>query len=169
VFPASFMLTDRLDHIEGPPFPVRGAFADVYKATYKGHLMAVKAFKTTSVEGLENLQKVSSLILGTIEQDNYINLQRLVKGILGWRWLRHKNILPFVGITPPPISTVSPWMENGTIVGFVKAHPKQNPFSLVGFLCFILGNTDQWHSLLMRPVAYNTFTNMNSSMGTSGG
>jgi len=66
------MLTDRLDHIEGPPPLMRGAFVDVYKAMHKGHPMVAKAFKITSAESLESLQKVSGLIFDMIEQDTYI-------------------------------------------------------------------------------------------------
>jgi len=66
VLPASFELTDGFDHIEGQPL-ASGAFADVYKATYKGQPVVAKAFKTTSVENSEDLHRVSGLIFDTIE------------------------------------------------------------------------------------------------------
>ena len=55
---------------------------------------------------------------------------------MGWKWLQHKNILPFVGVTsePPPFSMVSAWMENGNIMSFIKANQNQNPFNLVGIV-----------------------------------
>ena len=61
ILPASFMLTDGFDHIEQRPF-TSGGFADVYKATYKGQLVVAKALKTTAVDDLENVHKVSSPI-----------------------------------------------------------------------------------------------------------
>jgi len=58
VLPASFILKDGFDHIEPRPF-TSGGFADVYKATYKGQLVVAKALKTTAVDDLENVHKVS--------------------------------------------------------------------------------------------------------------
>ena len=60
ILPASFMLIDGFDHIDELPF-ANGGFADVYKATYKGQLVVAKALKTTSMDDLENVHKVSSL------------------------------------------------------------------------------------------------------------
>jgi len=97
--------------------------------------------------------------------------QHSAKEIVGWKWLQHENLLPFLGVTttPSPFSMVSPWMENGNIISFLKTTPDQNPFSLVGVLYFRFGNTDLWNSLWMWPMAYYTYTNMTSSTVTSKG
>jgi hypothetical protein len=52
---------------------------------------------------------------------------------VGWKWLRHDNILPFLGVTslPQPFRMVSPWMENGNIMRFLKNRLEENPFALV--------------------------------------
>ena len=50
---------------------------------------------------------------------------------MGWKWLRHDNVLPFLGVTSMPFRMVSPWMENGNIMNFLKYNPEQNPFDLV--------------------------------------
>jgi hypothetical protein len=65
-----------------------------------------------------------------------LHLQRFAKGVVKWKWLRHENILPFVGVTsePPPFSIISAWMENGNIMSFIRANPDQDPFILVGTL-----------------------------------
>ena len=55
------MLADGFDHIDRRPF-ANGGFADVYKATYKGRLVVAKALKTTPIDDLEDVHKVSSLI-----------------------------------------------------------------------------------------------------------
>ena len=65
VLPASFMLTDGFDHIEPRPF-TSGGFADVYQAKYKGQLVVAKALKTTAMDDLENVHKVSGRIFCTI-------------------------------------------------------------------------------------------------------
>lgn len=63
---------------------------------------------------------------------------------MGWKSLRHDNVLPFVGVAsiPSPFSVVSAWMENGNIMNFMKVTPDQNPFSLVSTSRSVLGNTD---------------------------
>lgn len=57
----------------------------------------------------------------------------LVKEVIGWKWLQHENILPFIGVTltPPLFSIVSERMENGNIVDFIKARPDHNRLRLV--------------------------------------
>lgn len=53
--------------------------------------------------------------------------------MVGWRWLEHENILPFVGVmfTPPLISIVSALMEYGNIMDFIKKNQTYNRLSLV--------------------------------------
>jgi hypothetical protein len=56
----------------------------------------------------------------------------LVGEVVGWKWLRHENILPFVGvILSPSFSIVSEWMENGDIMNFTRIHPDYNRLRLV--------------------------------------
>lgn len=55
------MLTDGFDEIEAEPF-ASGGFAELYRATYKGQPVVAKALKTTSVNDLENMHRVSGLI-----------------------------------------------------------------------------------------------------------
>jgi hypothetical protein len=70
ILPASFMLTGGFDHIEPRPF-TSGGFADVYKATYKGQPVVAKALKTTAMDDLENVHKVSGRIFRTVAQSAY--------------------------------------------------------------------------------------------------
>ena len=53
--------------------------------------------------------------------------------MVGRKWLQHKNILPFVGVTftSLSVSIVSALMENGNIMGFIKANQSYNRPSLV--------------------------------------
>ena len=54
-----------------------------------------------------------------------------------WKTLRHRNVLPLLGVTvtedPCRLVMVSNWMENGNINTFVKAHPDVNRLELVRF------------------------------------
>ena len=51
-----------------------------------------------------------------------------------WKFLRHPNVLPLVGVTMPETRStmISGWMQNGDINEFVKAHPDVNWLELVG-------------------------------------
>jgi len=57
----------------------------------------------------------------------------LAKEVVGWKWIQHENILPFVGVTfaPPPVSIVSELMDNGNIMEFIKINQKYNRLRLV--------------------------------------
>jgi len=70
------MLTDGFDHIEPRPF-TSGGFADVYKAKYKGQLVVAKALKTTAVDDLENVHKVSGRNFCTIFRSAYCTFPAL--------------------------------------------------------------------------------------------
>ena len=50
-----------------------------------------------------------------------------------WRFLRHPNVLPLLGvsISENRLAMVSAWMENGNINQFVQTHPEANPLKLV--------------------------------------
>jgi serine/threonine protein kinase len=52
-----------------------------------------------------------------------------------WKELDHPNILPFLGVDMalryPTCCLVSPWMKNGNVLAFIKAHPDSDRLSLV--------------------------------------
>ena len=73
------MLKEGFDDIEERPF-TSGGFADVYRATYKGRPVVAKALKTTSVENLENLHKVSDPVFCTTTPSVYVKFSALCEG-----------------------------------------------------------------------------------------
>jgi len=168
VLPASLMLTDPII----PQPSVSDRFPDAYMGTYRGQSVVAKDFNATPVEGIGKLPKVGGLISNMVAQYSYVTfVQRFAREVVGWKWLRHENILPFIGVASSSlhISIVSPWMISQTITNFMKGNPEQDPLSLVGISCFVSSNTNPWCSLSMWPMAYNTCMNMGSSMGTSKG
>ena len=56
-------------------------------------------------------------------------IKLLASEVVGWKWLRHENILPFVGVTPE-FAIVSDFMEDGNIVKFIANHPRHNRLHL---------------------------------------
>ncbi|KAF9648290.1 kinase-like protein [Thelephora ganbajun] len=75
-------------------------------------------------------------VLKVTDQTDLEKLRRLlVKEVVGWKWLRHENILPFLGVLskPPSFSIVSERMDNENIMNFVRARPNFNR------LCLLVG------------------------------
>lgn len=49
-----------------------------------------------------------------------------------WRRLRHKNIIPLLGITIQPLQLVSEWMSGGDLTDYIEQYPNTNRLGLVG-------------------------------------
>ena len=52
-----------------------------------------------------------------------------------WKFLRHPNLLPLIGVTmtETQFAMTSEWMINGNINDFVKAHPDVDRLGLVSY------------------------------------
>jgi len=72
------MLTDGFDDIEERSF-TGGGFADVYRATYKGQPVVVKALETNAFN-LRDVNEVSGLIFCAVVRSVYVMLSVLCKG-----------------------------------------------------------------------------------------
>ncbi|KAF9786168.1 kinase-like domain-containing protein, partial [Thelephora terrestris] len=92
-----------------------GGYADVWKGIYCAQDVAVKVIRTYSTDDLLKIMK------------------RLCKEVVMWRFLRHPNILPLLGVsmTENQFAVVSEWMRNGNINQFVRAHPEVNRLKLL--------------------------------------
>ena len=40
-----------------------------------------------------------------------------------WKRLEHRNIVPFLGITPDPLQLISEWMPGGDLTEYIKKYP----------------------------------------------
>ena len=60
-------------------------------------------------------------------------VQRFCKEAVTWKFLRHPNVLPLVGVTISEVrlAMISNWMTNGNINDFVTSHPEVDRLSLV--------------------------------------
>jgi serine/threonine protein kinase len=63
------------------------------------------------------------------------SIQRFCKEAVGWKTLRHPNVLPLLGVTMTETRfvMVSEWMVNGNINQFVKANINADRLGLVRF------------------------------------
>ena len=48
-----------------------------------------------------------------------------------WKWLKHQNIVSFIGVTQDPLQFVSEWMPNGTLTDYLGKNPDVNRVDLV--------------------------------------
>ena len=131
IFPQSFILEQAFDERETAPFAT-GGFSDIYKATIDGRPVAIKTLRVTTTE-CKKAHKVNRSVIKMSEQLIMRESKLLAKEVVGWKWLQHDNILPFLGIVlePPRFSIISERMENGNIMCFIKAHPDHNRLRLV--------------------------------------
>ena len=72
---------------------------------------------------------------------NEIVLQKFCREVVIWKFLRHPNVLPLLGVTMTEtrFAMISDWMANGNINEFVKANPGVDRLKLVGAF-FLLGD-----------------------------
>jgi serine/threonine protein kinase len=104
-----------------------GGFSDVFKARNKaGRFVALKRIRITSthVQKLDLIQVRTSEYPIKLASIPLTARQRLHKEALVWTQLRHRSILPFLGIDkstfPEHPCLVSPWMDGGTLLNFVQ-------------------------------------------------
>ncbi|KLO15208.1 kinase-like protein [Schizopora paradoxa] len=92
-------------------FPIAsGGFGDVWRGEWEDRTVALKT--------------VRAAIL--VSQNDDTIHRRLCKEVLLWRQLRHRHLLEFIGICNDVLQSpaiVSPWMQNGSVLQFVRLQP----------------------------------------------
>ena len=58
--------------------------------------------------------------------------QAFCKEAVIWKYLKHPNVLPLLGVTTTPPQLISKWVCGGNLLGYVKKHPDVDPLRLVG-------------------------------------
>ncbi|KAF8174662.1 kinase-like domain-containing protein, partial [Mycena galopus ATCC 62051] len=86
-----------------------GGFGDIWKGLVHGHTVCVKIMRIFQNDRIKDLLKEFS------------------REALIWRQLCHPNLLPFFGLYYHDLDNrlclVSPWMENGNVVEFLRKNP----------------------------------------------
>jgi len=98
-----------------------GGYADVWEGTFDGRKVALKIVRTWLIKDPHKLVK------------------RLWREHVIWSTLNHPNILPFLGFCVGDSSGlnvltpwfVSPWMDNGTVLDYLKIHPSADRLKIV--------------------------------------
>ncbi|TDL21451.1 kinase-like protein, partial [Rickenella mellea] len=115
IYPDCLSLT-KVERLGEDPL-MGGGFADIWKGEFAKRPVALKALRV-------------------FVHDSSAKKETVFKAVV-WRQLRHRNILPFYGIfkgdsTFDRVCLVSPWMDAGNIVNFLKHSPSSDRISLLG-------------------------------------
>ncbi|KAF9022758.1 kinase-like protein, partial [Hymenopellis radicata] len=103
-----------------------------------------------TMEGKKVCLKVLRLFLtGSGREDSELRLRKdYCREAMVWRQLRHRNVLPFLGVDndlfAPSFCLISLWMENGIIVSFLKRNPAHDHLQAV---CEIAQGIQYLHEL----------------------
>ncbi|KAF7376709.1 Kinase-like protein [Mycena sanguinolenta] len=94
-------------------FRERGGFGEVYQASLNGRTVALKRLSTSLTANIEDQRRAQVL-----------PAKRFCREVFTWRRLRHKFVLPLMGVDrdtfPPFLAMVSPWMEHGTALDYSR-------------------------------------------------
>ncbi|KAJ7202377.1 kinase-like domain-containing protein [Mycena pura] len=102
--PAALFISGVSDPDQHPTF--RGGFGDVYRASFAGKRVALKRIRTFTADSIANQIRL-----------------KFCREALVWQGLRHRFILPLLGIDrhtfTPSFCMVSPWMKYGTVLKYL--------------------------------------------------
>ncbi|KAK0435392.1 kinase-like domain-containing protein [Armillaria borealis] len=92
-----------------------GGFSDIWKGrtTNGGSSVCLKVLRIFVNNGVQNADTIIS---------------KFCREALVWRNVKHPNVLPFLGVNKeifaPSFCLISPWMDNGDIMSFLRRHPR---------------------------------------------
>ncbi|KAJ7121648.1 kinase-like domain-containing protein [Mycena epipterygia] len=102
-----------------------GGFADIYHGRY------------TNADGeqVEVALKVLRIFQDHSEDTGRRVLQKFVKEAIVWRYLKHPNILPFLGVDDttfpvPRMAMVSPWMPQGSVLNYMSENSPVSRYAI---------------------------------------
>ncbi|KAF7366679.1 Kinase-like protein [Mycena sanguinolenta] len=109
ILPSSLFITGVTGKEEHPTFG--GAYGDIYRASYENQNVALKYIRGVQFMRGPDLRRIRL---------------KFCREALVWKALHHPHILPFLGIDgdgfPSSLCMVSPWMEHGTVMNYLKEH-----------------------------------------------
>jgi hypothetical protein len=144
-FPPSLLISG-VKVYDGGPWKY-GGFADIFRGEYNNVPIVVKRLTRLSGSDMYYVHKVRDAFISLCSRSHLRLLQIVTRETLVWRQLKHRSILPFIGIDVDSSqsslipSLISPWMSRGTLTEYMKStdyRPEADAFRLV--CTFLLSN-----------------------------
>ena len=115
---------------------IAGGFSDIREGIYRERLVAVKTLRVSPTEDLEKMRKVCVWLEHNVRCNDEYTPQQFCKEVILWNSLSHPNILKMIGvlerIDERDFSTISEWMNHGSIIDYVRdCHHNPNRLELV--------------------------------------
>lgn len=106
-----------------------GGFADIYHGRYA----------TGDGEEVEVALKVLRIFQDQSDDGRRVLLQKFTEEALVWRYLKHPNILPFLGVDgtafpTPTMAMVSPWISQGSVLNYMAENSPASRYA-IGLVC----------------------------------
>ena len=114
--------------------------ASPIKDIHKGYIgqqvvcLKVLRFFSSQEDREKRLGKVAYIRWCPLGCLTLIPQQDFSREVLVWSQLSHPNVLPFLGASKtlfPSFCLISPWMNNGNILAYLKTHPEHNRLNSV--------------------------------------
>ncbi|KAJ7862987.1 kinase-like domain-containing protein, partial [Mycena leptocephala] len=101
-----------------------GGFSNIYFGRYENS----ESFQT------EVALKVLKIFENQTADDRVLLHRKFVKEVLVWRFLRHENIIPLLGVfqtaSLPSLAMVSPWMPRGSVLKYMADHSPSSTYAM---------------------------------------
>ncbi|KAK7029790.1 Non-specific serine/threonine protein kinase [Favolaschia claudopus] len=111
--PSSLFITNVTGKEQHPTYG--GSYGDIFRARFGTQIVALKYMRAVHFLRGTDLRRIRL---------------KFCREALVWKELQHPNILPCMGIDgdsfPSALCMVSPWMEHGTVMNYLKEHGHQN-------------------------------------------
>jgi hypothetical protein len=106
--------------------PVKyGGFSDIYHGRYT----------TYDGGGKDVALKVLKIFQDQSDGDRHLLLQKFAKEALVWHYLKHSNIVPFLGVDEmtfpaPTMAMVSSWMSEGSVLNYMAENSPVSRYAI---------------------------------------
>ncbi|KAF7330225.1 Serine/threonine-protein kinase STY8 [Mycena venus] len=123
-------------------YPIaHGGFANIYHGKYT----------KSNGDKVEVALKVLKIFEDQSEESRRILLGRFFREALAWHYLKHRNIVRFLGVEttifPSPFrAMVSQWMPQGSVIKYVSQNSPSSPYA-VELLCDVIRGLEYLHSV----------------------
>jgi serine/threonine protein kinase len=137
ILPASHMIRHGLNKLGERPVG-GGGFADVWEGSYRCQKVAIKVPRLYLSTDPAKAKKVS-LLYQILNRQRFNIHQRFCKEAIVWSHISHPNVLPLIGVATSPFKfcMVSPWMENGDVISYLKSDSPVNSIRIVSSRHFV--------------------------------